>query len=625
MTLPAAKRRWRGFVIAAVLGLVLLSMLVPLAFLLGLHNSFHSATAYATEKQSSASNGFEVYNQRKSSNSANQSKGDQSTHAEDLIRRLIPTLPKDFNTSALEEVENKTTGTVPGFPVPIDVPKPQHRVDSTRIVGGAAEVTGNMKGVSEESENFCEEKFGSYCLWRQDHKEEMKDHRVKKLKDRLYVARAYYPSIAKLPAHNKLSQELKQNIQDFERVLSETSTDADLPQQMGKRLERMEAVIARAKSFVLDCNNVDKKLRQLVDLTEDEANFHMKQSAFLYQLAVQTVPKSLHCLSMRLAVEYFRSPPPDVEQSMAEKYMNPSLQHFVIFSNNILASSVVINSTVMHSKESENQVFHVLTDGENYFSMKLWFFRNTYKQAAVQVLNIEGLNLNEHDKATLSRLSLSEEFRISFHSVDKPSITRTRTQYMSVFSHSHYLLPEIFHTLKKVVVLDDDIVVQQDLSTLWSLDLEGKVNGAVQFCAVRLAQLKNYLGENISDGNSCAWMSGLNIVDLARWRELDLTGTFQRLLQEHLNRGEEPFQAASVRASLLAFQDLVHPLDDTWMLSGLGHDYGLNIEAFNKAAVLHFNGNMKPWIDLGIPKYRGYWKRFLIRENQFMSDCNVNP
>lgn len=112
----------------------------------------------------------------------------------------------------------------------------------------------------------------------------------------------------------------------------------------------MEVVIARAKSIVLDCNNVDKKLRQLVDLTEDEANFHMKQSAFLYQLAVQTVPKSLHCLSMRLAVEYFKSPPPDAEQSMAEKYMNPSLQHFVIFSNNILASSVVINSTVMHTR-----------------------------------------------------------------------------------------------------------------------------------------------------------------------------------------------------------------------------------------------------------------------------------
>ena len=94
---------------------------------------------------------------------------------------------------------------------------------------------------------------------------------------------------------------------------------------------------------------------------------------------------------------------------------------------------------------------------------------------------------------------------------------------------------------------------------------------------------------------------------------------------QYLSAGEELFQAATVRASLLAFQDLVHPLDDTWMLSGLGHDYGLDIETIKKAAVLHFNGNMKPWNDLGIPKYRGYWKKFLNRDNQFLSDCNVNP
>lgn len=74
-------------------------------------------------------------------------------------------------------------------------------------------------------------KFGSYCLWRQEHKEDMKDIIVKKLKDRLFVARAYYPSIAKLPAHDKLSRELKQNIQELERVLSEASTDTELPLQ----------------------------------------------------------------------------------------------------------------------------------------------------------------------------------------------------------------------------------------------------------------------------------------------------------------------------------------------------------------------------------------------------------
>ena len=94
------------------------------------------------------------------------------------------------------------------------------------------EMADSMKG-SSESKNICELRFGSYCLWRQEHRERMKDHTVKKMKDLLYVARAYYPSIAKLSVLDKLSHELKQNIQDFERVLSETTADKDLPPQYG--------------------------------------------------------------------------------------------------------------------------------------------------------------------------------------------------------------------------------------------------------------------------------------------------------------------------------------------------------------------------------------------------------
>ena len=83
----------------------------------------------------------------------------------------------------------------------------------------------------DESEVPCELRFGSYCLWRREYKEAMIDSMVKKLKDRLFLARAYFPSIAKLPVQDKLSKELRQNIQDFERMLSEATTDADLPPQ----------------------------------------------------------------------------------------------------------------------------------------------------------------------------------------------------------------------------------------------------------------------------------------------------------------------------------------------------------------------------------------------------------
>ncbi|OVA17142.1 Glycosyl transferase [Macleaya cordata] len=632
-SLPS-KRGWRGLAVA-VFGLVILSMLVPLVFLLGLHNGFHS-TGYVSDDRRSAPNGLKNYDLVDQNGPINQSEDEKSTHIDDLMKRLGPTLSKDVIKSLGEEAVNNTVSTdsmqgtaesrndtslvQKGLPEP-PPEKKDKKVNVTKVKG---QVTEYVKGATvDETGKSCQLEFGSYCLWREEHKEEMKDSIVKKMKDQLFVARAYFPSIAKLPTHDKLSRELRQNIQEFERILSESTTDTDLPPHIGKKLQKMEATIGKAKSFPVDCNNVDKKLRQILDLTEDEAHFHMKQSAFLYQLAVQTMPKSHHCLSMRLTVEYFKSQSLDMELP-SDKYVNPALHHYVIFSNNILASSVVINSTVMHAKESAKQVFHVLTDGQNYYAMKLWFFRNSYKEATIHVMKIEDLNLDNSDVANSVHLSLSNEFRVSFRSVDKPQTTQMSTEYISVFGDTHFLLPELFPDLKKVVVLDDDIVVKQDLSPLWSLDMEGKVNGAVNFCSVRLGQLKNYLVEDGYNQGSCTWMSGLNVVDLVKWKERNLTQTYHRLLQKQ-RTGETSARVEALPANLLTFQDLIYPLDDSWVLSGLGHNYGIDAQAIKKAAVLHYNGNMKPWLELGIPKYKAYWKMFLLRNDLFMSECNVNP
>ncbi|XP_010693010.2 probable galacturonosyltransferase 7 isoform X1 [Beta vulgaris subsp. vulgaris] len=648
----STKRRWRGFVIA-VLGLVILSMLVPLVFLLGFHNAFHnyssssgSGSGFPSQQQASSDSqehhvhvalgGYQSHNpnttmdpDQDQEQDQDQDQHDQTIHIKDLIHRLAPTLPKEHIEKPDQEISvhsgiNKSTTKAPmqdlqpkgshGNPLEKDVHKASPEGTSVNISSPDA-VIQIAKG--DERLTLCELRFGSYCLWRREYKEAMMDVMVKKLKDRLFVARAYFPSIAKLPVHEKLSRELKQNIQDFERMLSESTTDADLPPHVEDKLWKMEAAIAKAKSVPVDCSNVDKKFRQLVDLTEDEANFHTKQSSFLYQLAVQTMPKSLHCLSMRLTVEYFHTNPLDVEDSVTEKYVDPELYHYVILSNNILAASVAINSTVIHAKESRKLVFHVLTDRQNYFAMTLWFGRNTFKKATIQVLNIEEYN-------RVPGLLLPQEFRVTFQSAHKLPRLDYKTEYVSLFSRSHYLLPQIFKNLDKIVVLDDDIVVQQDLSPLWRINMGRMVIGAAEFCSVRLGQLDKYLGGVNFNRNSCSWMSGMNVIDLARWRELNLTGTFRKTAQELKRKGRLPEAAASM-ASLLAFQDLVYALDDMWVLSGLGHDYGLNLQSINKFAVLHYNGNMKPWLELGIPKYRSLWFKYLNRQDQLLSDCNVIP
>ncbi|KAF5183192.1 Hexosyltransferase, partial [Thalictrum thalictroides] len=554
----------------------------------------------------------------------------KSATVDDVLHRLTPPLSKDVIENSFKEAFNSTVRDAaplvtkdqnedrPVPPKPLEKPQSDTKIEENVIIAA----TQHVQSVSvDDKKMLCELEFGSYCLWCHEHKEEMKDSMVKQMKDRLFVARAFLPIITKLPAQQKLAREMKQNIQEFEKIFSDATTDADLPPHVDMKLQKMEEIIKKAKAFPLDCNYVDKKLRQILDLTEDEAHFHMKQSAFLYQLAVQTMPKSLHCLSMRLTVEYFRSHSLDMELLETEKFVNPELHHYVILSNNVLSSSVVINSTVMHSSESQNLVFHVITDEQNYYAMKFWYFMNSFKEATVHVLNIEDAKLGYRDKVIPLHLSLSEEYRVSLR---KPSSSQMNTEYISLFGHTHFLLPEICQKLNKVVILDDDIVVQRDLSPLWSVQMEGKVNGAVQFCDVSFSQLKGYLGENRYSQSSCSWMSGLNIIDLVKWRELNLTDTYRRLLQLQ-NKGDVSLRVGSFPANLLTFQDLVHPLDKSWALSGLGHNYGVDAHAIEEAAVLHYNGNMKPWLELGIRKYKARWKKYLKRADQFMGECNVNP
>ncbi|KAF0925382.1 hypothetical protein E2562_016639 [Oryza meyeriana var. granulata] len=627
-----AKRRWRGVAAAtAALALLFLSVGVPLAVLLGLHQRFPSMYL-ADESAVSVSGGSEG-----GSWGPNTSQENDRLPVNDT-NKFPPSVEKDWskiNTSNSDAESNginnqpnidkliSNTSIHPDLPIEQIV---MFDDDSPLLNITDAEIEDNLKqGLpGDESIKSCQLEFGSYCVWSVEHKEVMKDSIVKRLKDQLFVARAYYPSIAKLEGMEKLSHEMKQSIQEHEHMLSEAICDADLPKLHGVNMVKMAKTIAEAKSCPTECTNFEKKLRQLLDMTEDEAHFHARQGAYLYRLGLQTLPKSLHCLSMRLTVDYFKSFA-DMEYSNTQNLENPVLRHYVIFSTNLLASSMTVNSTVINAEESANIVFHLVTDAQNFYAFKNWFIRNSYKEATISVLNFEDFHETHLDNRRVEQLSPSEEFRITSRNNARTPNTRMRTEYISVFGHSLFLLPELFSNLKRVIVLEDDTIVQRDLSHIWNLDLKGKVIGAVQSCRVRLRHLRPYLVDFPYDASSCIWMSGVSVIDLNKWREHDVTGVRNRVLQKLQHGTEASWRAAVLPAGLLVFQNLVHPIEAQWIQSGLGHDYGVNHGAIKKAGVLHYNGNMKPWLELGIPRYRKYWKRYLPRDDPFMIDCNVNP
>jgi AraC-like DNA-binding protein len=100
-------------------------------------------------------------------------------------------------------------------------------------------------------------------------------------------------------------------------------------------------------------------------------------------------------------------------------------------------------------------------------------------------------------------------------------------------------MPEVFPSLSKVLLLDRNVVVQNDLTGLWDLDMKGKVIGAVDTCTSsegfhRLDSLVDFSNPSIFnklDPKAFAFAFGMNIFHLNEWCKQDLTTTYHKWFQ----------------------------------------------------------------------------------------------
>ena len=113
--------------------------------------------------------------------------------------------------------------------------------------------------------------------------------------------------------------------------------------------------IARQKLY--DCPGITKKLRAMLQLSEEQTHVLKKQSTFLSQLAAKTLPKGIHCLSMRLTIEYYKLTEDEREFPGQANLEDTNLFHYALFSDNVLAASVVVNSTVLAAKVNYNHMY----------------------------------------------------------------------------------------------------------------------------------------------------------------------------------------------------------------------------------------------------------------------------
>ncbi|KAH6801973.1 glucosyl transferase family 8 [Perilla frutescens var. frutescens] len=161
--------------------------------------------------------------------------------------------------------------------------------------------------------------------------------------------------------------------------------------------------------------------------------------------------------------------------------------------------------------------------------------------------------------------------------------------------------------VKRLIYLDSDLVLVDDIGKLWEVRLSNnRAVGAPEYCHANFTKYftDNFWSDPVMRGafgsrKPCYFNTGVMVMDLERWRE----GHFRNKIENwmELQRKKRIYELGSLPPFLLVFGGNVEPIDHRWNQHGLGGD---NVAGSCRAlhpgpvSLLHWSGKGKPWVRL---------------------------
>ncbi|KAG0502010.1 hypothetical protein HPP92_002082 [Vanilla planifolia] len=396
---------------------------------------------------------------------------------------------------------------------------------STRPVGGLVSSSQRFgDGASSSAEASAVTIRRTFLALNSDPLQTRLDLIYRQASDHLALVHAYAAYARRLKLENSRQLRLFEDLaSSFSNLASRIDADASVDEDAIRPLEKeakdriklaRQLVSEHKESF--DTQLKIQKLRDDLFAVGEQLNRARKLSALSSSIAAGSTPEepALH----RDAADgrthfspetYRRLKPPDLS--------DPELYHYVIFTNNIIAVSVVVNSAIKNAKEPQRHVFHVVTDQMYAAAMQVWFTRRPPANGA----KVEVRSVSEFG------------FLNATYSPVVRQIEGGRRDLV-LLEYLRFYLPEMFPKLRRIIYLEDDVVVQKDLAKLWAEDLEGKVNGAVEMCFgsfrrySRFINFSHPVAREKFTPRACAWNYGVNLFDLDAWRREKCTLQFHR-------------------------------------------------------------------------------------------------
>lgn len=169
-----------------------------------------------------------------------------------------------------------------------------------------------------------------------------------------------------------------------------------------------------------------------------------------------------------------------------------------------------------------------------------------------------------------------------------------------------YLADILPSDMGRVIYLDSDLVVVDDIAKLWGVDMEDKVVAAPEYCQANFTQYFTDafwsdpdLSKTFQGRNPYYFNTGVMVVDVDKWRKGGYTQKVEEWMA--LQKRVRLYHLGSLPPFLLVFAGNIKAVDHRWNLHGLGGD---NFEGRCRSlhpgpiSLLHWSGKGKPWLRL---------------------------
>ncbi|CAK9151017.1 unnamed protein product [Ilex paraguariensis] len=275
--------------------------------------------------------------------------------------------------------------------------------------------------------------------------------------------------------------------------------------------------------------------------------------------------------------------------------------------NYLRGTMAAVLSILQHSTCSENVMFHFLWtrfEPKTFSSIKSTFPYLKFKVYRFNPRRVRGL--------------ISRSIR---QALDQP------------LNYARIYLADIIPTyVKRIIYLDSDLVMVDDIAKLWAMDLGDKVLGAPEYCHANFTQYftevfwsDRSLSRTFEGRKPCYFNTGVMVVDVDKWRQGEYTKKVEKwmMVQKH----KRIYHLGSLPPFLLVLAGNIKAVDHRWNQHGLGGD---NIEGKCRSlntgpiSLLHWSGKGKPWLRLKkeMSVDWGVWK--LKEEDDSLESKDVN-